>query len=130
MALQISKVYEICQEALNNPYSYGTNDCNIVAIRILDSIGGTDWESKADYDSLLSGIKNLKELGFESTADIIKQHSDKVKYTIDGDIWLDPDNPHTVSIVVSDRLLGVNKEHTEFNIVPRRKDGDYYRIRK
>ncbi|EFT5560779.1 ornithine carbamoyltransferase, partial [Salmonella enterica] len=72
----------------------------------------------------------LKELGFESTADIIKQHSDKVKYTIDGDIWVDPDNPHTVAIVISSRLLGVNKEHTEFNIVPRRKDGDYYRIRK
>ncbi|MDX7507806.1 ornithine carbamoyltransferase [Citrobacter sp. S39] len=129
MALQINEIVQICQDALYTPYVYGTNDCNIVAIRILDSIAGTDWESKADYNSLRSGIKNLNDLGFESTADIIKQHADEVKYTIDGDIWLDPTNPHTVAIVISGRLLGVNTEHTEFKLVPKRKDGTYYRIR-
>lgn len=93
MEIQIMDVYEICKNAIEQPYQYGQNDCNILVLKVLDLRAGTDWSIIADYDSLLRGVKQLNELGFESTQDIILQYSDEVTHQIDGDIWLSEDNP-------------------------------------
>lgn len=125
-----NEIVRICQEALDNVYEYGSNDCNIVALRIVDSISGSDWEKECTYTTFIGGMRVLKKLGFESTADIIRECSDEVQVAIDGDIWVDPSDNHALAIVISDRLLGVDSEHTKFKLIPKRKEGTYYRIRK
>lgn len=122
-------VYKLCEDVINTPYEQGTNDCNIIVMRLVDLLSGTEIEKQFKYKTLKGGLKLLKDKGYETTIDVIRNYIDEVKYPIDGDIWADPDNPHTLSIVISDRMLAVNDEHTEFNLVPKRNDGTYYRIR-
>lgn len=123
-------IVKICQDAIDTPYQYGRNDCNSTVLQMVDLIAGTDLQRNCTYKTFKGGLRKLKELGFESTLEMISEYVDEVQITIDGDIWVDPINPHTICIVISNRLLGVNNEHTEFNLVPKRNDGTYYRIRK
>ncbi|MGA6742505.1 DUF6950 family protein [Escherichia coli] len=126
-------VYEICKNALEQPYQYGQNDCNILVLKVLDHRAGTDWAIIADYDSLLSGVKQLNDLGFESTQDIVLQYSDEVTHQIDGDIWLSEDNPLNMGVVISNRMIGIDiddEEHKEFKLIPLPENGKCYRVRK
>lgn len=126
-------VYEICKNAIEQPYQYGQNDCNILVLKVLDQRAGTDWSIIADYDSLLRGVKQLNELGFESTQDIILQYSDEVTHQIDGDIWLSEDNPLNMGVVISNRMIGIDiddEEYKEFKLIPLPENGKYYRVRK
>ncbi|MGX5091041.1 DUF6950 family protein [Enterobacter sp. UPMP2061] len=123
-------VVQICQDALDNPFKQGTNDCNVVVLKLVDLLTGSDWYSQCRFKTLKGGLKQLKELGVETTFELIQDCLEAVTHPIDGDIWLDPADAHTMCIVISGRLLGVNTEHTEFKLVPKRKDGTYYRIRK
>lgn len=122
-------IYAICENALNNPYEYGNNDCNTLALSILDEIAGTEWVKECTYTTYKGGLKRLIELEYDSTGDIIKQYAEPVTVAIDGDIWIDPDNGNMLSVVMSNRMLTVNNEHTKFNLSPMEK-GTYYRIRK
>lgn len=122
-------LYDICSTALNTPYEMGSNDCNILCLRVLDLRAGTDWANIAQYSTVLEGYKQLKDLGYNSTQEIILEYADEVEYIIDGDIWLDEENPLLMGVVFSDRLLGVDEDHTKFNLIPF-KDGKYYRVRK
>lgn len=128
----MNELYEIINNALNTKYGYGTNDCNLVALKVLDLRAGTEWSHTAMYDSVKNGLKQLHELGFSSTADIIKQYSDEVKHVIDGDIWIDKNNPLVMGVIFSGRMLGVDEEHSKFKLIDiaRLEDGNYYRIRK
>ncbi|EEY4021941.1 ornithine carbamoyltransferase [Escherichia coli] len=133
MEIQIMDVYEICKNAIEQPYQYGQNDCNILVLKVLDQRAGTDWSIIADYDSLLRGVKQLNELGFESTQDIILQYSDEVTHQIDGDIWLSEDNPLNMGVVISNRMIGIDiddEEYKEFKLIPLPENGKYYRVRK
>lgn len=120
MANLHNEIMKHIEDALANPYSFGTNDCNIVALRVVDTIKGTNW----------SEVAQLHELGFNSTQDIIIQECKQVEIPIDGDIWLDPDNPLLMAVVVSGRLLGVNDEHNAFVLINKKKNGTYYRSNK
>ncbi|EMX0834921.1 ornithine carbamoyltransferase, partial [Raoultella ornithinolytica] len=51
----------------------------------------------------------------------------EVEIPIDGDIWLDDDNPLIMGIVVSGRLMGVNESHDAFELHNKKKNGKYYR---
>lgn len=124
-----NQLYDICSTALSTDYKYGQNDCNILALKILDLKAGTNWSEIAQYDSVLAGYKQLKELGFSSTQDIIREHADLIEFPIDGDIWFD-ENPLIMAVVFSGRLLGVNEDHTQFNLIPMHEAGEYYRVRK
>ncbi|WP_447743315.1 DUF6950 family protein [Enterobacter asburiae] len=125
-----NEIIKIIEDALAEKYQYGTNDCNIVALRIIDLIKGTNWSTIASYTTLKEGIKQLNDLGFDSTQDIVIKECIEVQVPIDGDIWLDPDNPLIMAIVVSGRLLGVDLEHTEFRLIQKKQNGKYYRSNK
>jgi len=127
--MEHNAIVKICQDAIDTPFIQGKNDCNIIVLRLIDLMTGSDWESKCKYKTLAGGLKQLKALGVSTTFELISSVLEEVKHTIDGDIWLDPNDNHTMCIVISGRLLGVNTEHTEFKLVPKRKDGIYYRIR-
>ena len=124
-----NQLIKIIQDAVDQPYKYGTYDCNIVALRIVDLFACTNWAEIAKYKTLKGGLKQLKELGYTSTQEIIKQYADPVQSPIDGDLWLDPDS-HNILIIVSGRELGVNTEHTQFQLNVLSKDGGYFRVRK
>ena len=130
MANLHNEIMKHIEDALANPQSFGTNDCNIVALRVVDTIKGTNWSEVAQYSSLKEGVAQLHELGFNSTQDIIIQECTQVEIPIDGDIWLDPDNPLLMAVVVSGRLLGVNDDHDAFVLINKKQNGTYYRSNK
>ena len=122
-----NEIMKIIERALYEPYQYGENDCNIVALRIVDLLCSTEWSQIAKYSTLKEGIKQLNDLGFDSTQDIINKECREVEIPIDGDIWLDDDNPLIMGIVVSGRLMGVNESHDAFELHNKKKNGKYYR---
>lgn len=123
-------VFDILNDALNRPYELGNNDCNLVVLKVVDLRAGTTWSEIASYDSILSGYKQLMKLGYESAGDIVREFSDEVELPIDGDIWIDDQNPLIMGVIFSNRMLGVNTEHNKFQLNPIRDDGVFYRVRK
>jgi len=100
-----------------------------VPIRIIDLFAGT-LLSIREYTSIKEGIAGLNKEGWNHTGEIVEAYCDEVTHVIDGDIWLDPDNPLIMAVVVSGRVLGVNDEHNGFVLQPIPKKGKYYRVRK
>lgn len=123
-------VFDILNDALNTSYELGTNDCNIVVLKVVDLRAGTTWANIAQYYTILNGYKQLKKLGYECTGDIVRELSDEVDLPIDGDIWIDNENPLIMGVIFSNRMLGVNTEHNKFQLIPIRNDGVFYRVRK
>lgn len=123
-----NEIVNIIQYSLDNPYGYGTNDCNLTVLKIIDAIAGTTLANRT-YSNIKSGIAGLKKDGFKNTGQIVIQYCDEVKYTIDGDIWLDPDNELIMAVVASDRIVAVNDEHTGFELKFKPQEGKYYRVR-
>ncbi|MBC4257795.1 ornithine carbamoyltransferase [Klebsiella pneumoniae] len=122
-----NEIMSIIEKAMKEEYQYGKNDCNIVALRIVDLLCGTEWSKIANYKSLKTGLEQLNNLGFDSTQDIIIKECKEVEIPIDGDIWLDDHNPLIMGVVVSGRLLGVNESHDAFELHNKKKNGKYYR---
>ena len=125
-----NEIMNIIQYSHDNPYKFGDNDCNIIVLRLIDLINGTTTLANRKYKSIKAGIAGLKKEGWNHTGEIVEAYCDPVQYAIDGDIWLDPDNPLIMAVVVSGRVLGVNSEHTGFEVQPKPTNGKYYRIRK
>lgn len=123
-------LYDIAHNGLSSPYELGKNDCNIMCLRIVDLRAGTAWADTCQYASIKEGIKQLHDLGFSSTGDIIREYADEVTHPIDGDIWIENDNPLIMGVIFSNRMIGVNTEHNKFQLNPIRNDGVFYRVRK
>lgn len=124
-----NKLMKIIQYSIDNPYQFGDNDCNLIVLRIIDLFAGT-LLSIREYTSIKEGIAGLNKEGWNHTGEIVEAYCDEVTHVIDGDIWLDPDNPLIMAVVVSGRVLGVNDEHNGFVLQPIPKKGKYYRVRK
>lgn len=124
-----NKLIKICEDSLSNPYQYGVNDCNIVCLRVVDYYTGSNWSQIAKYKTFRTGIKQLKELGFESTSDIVKSVSEQVEFPIDGDIWIDPTNSNQMGVVMSGYMVGIDSEHVNIKLVEL-PEGDFYRIKR
>ena len=39
----MNNIYKIAEDVLSKPFIQGENDCNILALRVLDEIAGTEW---------------------------------------------------------------------------------------
>lgn len=124
-----NKLMKIIQYSIDNPYQFGDNDCNLIVLRIIDLFAGTSLSIR-EYTSVKEGIAGLNKEGWNHTGEIVEAYCDEVTHVIDGDIWLDPDNPLIMAVVVSGRVLGVNDEHNGFVLQPIPKKGKYYRVRK
>lgn len=124
-----NKLFDIIQWSYENPHINGVNDCNLTVLKIIDLIAGTSV-SVREYSTVKEGIASLKKDGWNHTGEIVEHYCDVVEYPIDGDIWLDPDNPLIMAVVISDRILGVNESHDGFELQKLPTDGKYYRVRK
>ncbi|MBZ6954026.1 DUF6950 family protein [Klebsiella grimontii] len=125
-----NEIMNVIQYAIDNPYQFGDNDCNIIVLRIIDLINGTTQLANREYTSVQEGIAGLKAEGWKHTGEIVEQYCNPVQVVIDGDIWLDPDNPLIMAVVVSGRVLGVNESHDGFELHPKPTNGTFYRVRK
>nr|WP_314523134.1 ornithine carbamoyltransferase [uncultured Rahnella sp.] len=125
-----NQIIKIIQDAIDNPYEFGTNDCNLIVLRMIDLINGTTTLAEREYTTVKEGIAGLNKEGWNHTGEIVEAYCDEVQHTIDGDIWLDPDNPLIMALVASDRVLGVNQDHTGFELQYKPTKGKYYRVRK
>lgn len=123
-----NKIMEILNFALDNPYEYGTNDCNLMALRIIDAYIGTEF-SNVEYSTIKEGLTKYKELGWQCPAEIVKEYCYPVEHTIDGDIWIDPENPLIMAVVAAGRVLGIDDQHSNFELHSKPKNGTYYRVR-
>jgi len=124
-----NKLMKIIQYSIDNPYQFGDNDCNLIVLRIIDLFAETSLSIR-EYTSVKEGIEGLNKEGWNHTGEIVEAYCDEVTHVIDGDIWLDPDNPLIMAVVISGRVLGVNDEHNGFVLQPIPKKGKYYRVRK
>ena len=123
------KVVDICMDALNTPYQLGTNDCNILVLKVLDLLAGTAYVPICTYDTLRKGKNQLKRLGVESTFELIQPYIESTEFPIPGDIWVDDEDPFIMSVYVSNRILTVDEQHTKFELdFPR--NGKFYRIKR
>ncbi|WP_421670305.1 DUF6950 family protein [Rahnella sp. EDr1-12] len=125
-----NQIIKIIQDAIDNPYEFGTNDCNLIVLRMIDLINGTTTLAGREYTTVKEGIAGLNKEGWNHTGEIVEAYCDEVQHTIDGDIWLDPDNPLIMALVASGRVLGVNQDHTGFELQHKPTTGKYYRVRK
>lgn len=125
-----NEIMNIIQTAIDSPYQFGTNDCNIIVLRLIDLINGTTTLSDRQYTSVKEGITGLNKEGWNHTGEIVEAYCKPVQHVIDGDIWLDPDNPLIMAVVVSGRVLGVTADHDGFELQPKPTEGTYYRVRK
>jgi hypothetical protein len=125
-----NQIIKIIQDAIDNPYEFGTNDCNLIVLRMIDLINGTTTLAVREYTTVKEGIAGLNKEGWNHTGEIVEAYCDEVQHTIDGDIWLDPDNPLIMALVASGRVLGVNQDHTGFELQYKPTKGKYYRVRK
>ncbi|WP_445663087.1 DUF6950 family protein [Enterobacter soli] len=124
-----NEIMKVIQYALDNPYKYGDNDCNLIVLKMIDLFAGTIL-SEREYTSIKEGIAGLNKDGWNHTGEIVQAYCNEVQHTIDGDIWLDPDNPLIMAVVVAGRILGVNEEHNGFVLLPKPNTGKFYRVRK
>ncbi|MGC1010321.1 DUF6950 family protein [Pantoea agglomerans] len=127
----IINIIKITEEAINTPYEIGKNDCNIIVLKLLDIVCGTEYQNLAvgQYTSITAGKKLFKVNGFKNLEDIIKRHCDEVDTAIYGDIWIDGLN---ASIFLHGSYIEVDHELHKFKSVqvPSELTGKIYRINK
>ncbi|MFA4102737.1 ornithine carbamoyltransferase [Serratia nevei] len=125
----INKIVDICQDALQQPYQLGKNDCNILVLKVIDLMCSTEYVKMCKYDTLRKGRNILKKLGVESTFELIEKYLEEVEFPIPGDIWIDEYDSTVMSVYVSNRILVVDEQHTHFELdFP--TDGKFYRVRR
>lgn len=123
------ELMKILEWSINTPHKNGTNDCNLIVMKVIDLFAGTSIANRT-YTTVKEGIEGLKKEGWNHTGEIVKEYCDVIEYPIDGDIWLCPDNPLVMAVVVSERILGVNATHDGFELHQLPSNGTYYRVRK
>ena len=62
-----NEIINIIQYAIDNPYQFGTNDCNIIVLKLIDLINGTTALSNRQYTSVKEGIAGLNKEGWNHT---------------------------------------------------------------
>lgn len=123
------ELIKILEWSLETPHENGTNDCNLTVMKVIDLFAGTTIADRK-YKTIKQGLAGLKKEGWNHTGEIVEAYCDPVEVPIDGDIWLCPDNPLVMAVVVSERILGVNETHDGFELQRLPTNGRYYRVRK
>lgn len=125
----IIKIIKITEEAISTPYQIGKNDCNIIVLKLLDSVCGTEYQNLAidQYTSITAGKKLFKANGFKNLEDIVSRHCVLVDTPIYGDIYIDGLN---ASIFLHGSYIEVDHELHKFKSVqvPAELTGKIYRI--
>lgn len=131
MKKNISRLNRIVLNTIDTPYAYGTNDCNILVIKVIDLFCGTQYLDIAygKYDTIRKGINLLKRNGFMSIEELVLKHADEVTTPIFGDIWIDGLN--TSLILHNHTWIALDHENLEFKVERfTEQKGKFYRIRK
>lgn len=129
--MKMHKIVALVDDAVSKPYEYGTNDCNIIVLKLLDLMVGTDYLSLAEgkYKTLQGGLRLFKKNDFKDLEDMVSRHCEVVDRPILGDIYL---NGINASVFLHNTMLQINYEHNQFYVsqIPEELEGKIYRIRK
>lgn len=126
---RIKHLLQHAEEVLSNPYELGTNDCNIIVVKVIDILCDTDYLPIAygKYSTVKDGLKIFTDNGFDDLEALVATHGVITDFPIIGDIMIDNLN---ASIVLNDVVLSVNHETKRFEVkrLSDFKDKVFYRI--
>ncbi|MDU5442519.1 MAG: hypothetical protein E6105_06915 [Finegoldia magna] len=129
MRNNIIKIHNIAQNCISTEFELGQNDCNILVLKIIDQVCGTNYTDLAigKYKTIKAGQKLFTKHELGSLEDICKQHGVQVETPVFGDIMV---NGIHGSVVLDGKYIALNNDSTGFNVavLPWLHNWKFYRI--
>lgn len=129
MRNNIIKIHNIAQECISTQFELGQNDCNILVLKVIDQVCGTNYTDLAigKYKTIKAGQKLFTKHELGSLEDICKQHGVQVDTPVFGDIMV---NDIHGSVVLDGKYIALNNDSTGFNVaaLPWIHNWKFYRI--
>jgi len=129
MRENIIKIHNIAQECISTDFALGQNDCNILVLKVIDQVCGTNYTDLAigKYKTIKAGQKLFTKHELGSLEDICKRHGQEVDTPVFGDIMIY--GMHG-SVVLDGKYLALNDDSTGFNVavLPWLHNWKFYRI--
>ncbi len=125
----IIKIHNIAQECISTDFGLGQNDCNILVLKVIDLVCGTNYTDLAigKYKTIKAGQKLFTKHELGSLEEICKRHGQEVDTPVFGDIMI---NGMHGSVVLDGKYLALNDDSTGFSIavLPWLHNWKFYRI--
>jgi len=129
MRQNIIKIHNIAQECISTDFALGQNDCNILVLKVIDQVCGTNYTDLAigKYKTIKAGQKLFTKHDLGSLEEICKRHGHEVDTPVFGDIII---NGMHGSVVLDGKYLALNDDSTGFSIavLPWLHNWKFYRI--
>ncbi len=129
MRQNIIKIHNIAQGCISTDFALGQNDCNILVLKVIDQVCGTNYTDLAvgKYKTIKAGQKLFTKHELGSLEDICKRHGQEVDTPVFGDIMI---NGMHGSVVLDGKYLALNDDSTGFSIavLPWLYNWKFYRI--
>lgn len=129
MRNNIIKIHNIAQECISTEFQLGQNDCNILVLKVIDQVCGTNYTDLAfgKYKTIKAGQKLFTKHELGSLEEICKQHGVQVDTPVFGDIMV---NGIHGSVVLDGKYIALNNDNTGFNVavLPWLHNWTFYRI--
>lgn len=129
MRQNIIKIHNIAQECISTDFALGQNDCNILVLKVIDLVCGTNYTDLAigKYKTIKAGQKLFTKHELGSLEEICKRHGQEVDTPVFGDIMI---NGMHGSVVLDGKYLALNDDSTGFSIavLPWLHNWKFYRI--
>lgn len=112
---QIQYLIQIAENAINNDYVLGTNDCNLMVLEWIDTLCGTDYMSVGlgKYSTIQQGIKLFKSIGFNGLEELVQNHGNEIEFPIIGDVLIEHMN---ASVILQGTYVSLNHETLKFEV--------------
>jgi len=129
MRQNIIKIHNIAQGCISTDFALGQNDCNILVLKVIDQVCGTNYTELAigKYKTIKAGQKLFTKHELGSLEEICKRHGQEVDTPVFGDIMI---NGMHGSVVLDGKYLALNDDSTGFSIavLPWLHNWKFYRI--
>lgn len=129
MRNNIIKIHNIAQACISTQFELGQNDCNILVLKVIDQVCGTNYTDLAigKYKTIKAGQKLFTKHELGSLEEICKQHGVQVDTPVFGDIMV---NGIHGSVVLDGKYIALNNDSTGFNVavLPWLHNWKFYRI--
>lgn len=128
----ISSIGKIISETKNTEFGYGTNDCNLLVLKLLDLRCNTQYFEKGykQYSTMKEGYKLFVNNGFKNLLDVVLKHCIEVSVPCFGDIAMI--GSHGSVVVNHGKILVLDDANKQFVIkdVNEIKEIKFYRPRR
>lgn len=127
---KIQDLIRIAENAIEQEYELGKNDCNLMVLEWIDTLCGTDYMSVGlgKYSTIQEGIELFKSIGFSGLEELVQNHGTVTEFPIIGDVLIDHIN---ASVVLNGTYVSLNHDSMKFEIQRlenAKANTKYYRI--